>query len=110
MPLVGYSASYQKVDDGPDGPDVTLWRHLVLADLRSQKNAIDTRDVARCALVQRLGKDHGSQVGQLDLDLAASLESVLHEHHLRGKLIQAHANAVHLLDLSQQLQSDRTYL
>ena len=49
-------------------------------------------------------------MGQLHLDLIASLESVLHEHHLRCELIQTHANAVHLLDLSQQLQSDRTYL
>ena len=41
VPLVSYSAGYEKVDDGPDGPDVAFWCHFILADLWSQKNAID---------------------------------------------------------------------
>ena len=41
VPLVSYSAGYEKVDDGPDGPDVAFWCHFVLAYLWSQKNAID---------------------------------------------------------------------
>ena len=41
VPLVSYSAGYEKVDDGSDGPDVAFWCHFVLADLWSQKNSID---------------------------------------------------------------------
>ena len=59
----------------------------MLTDFRRKVDSVYAGDVVNTALVDRLREHHGGYMGQLHLNVIASLEAIFDQNHLRSELV-----------------------